>query len=278
MLQWSVSGAVLVLMFCLLMFVGGFVLAKRIYRKKYKQEHLTTLNCVTFSPDAPKRLIVLTVATSENPELDRLITSILRVGDHSVEIIGIGCKWQGFGNKPLWLAEKIRKMRLKESDLVLFVDAYDVVCCRPLKQLVSIFEAFEKDIVFSAELGCHPDPSLAPKFPVSETSHRFPNAGGFVGYAKAILDMIDEMAPRPDEDDQLMVCTYVINHPDKCGIDYRSEIFLSLYGLDSDSIEKTDPRGAEGVLKYKATQTLPFFVHGNGPAKSLLNRVFPISN
>ncbi len=260
-------------------FFLGFWAAKQHYRKKYKQRHTNVLNCASFRPPANDRLFVFAVATHKTRELDRLVRSFTSVGNVSIEIIGLGCKWQGFGNKPLWLREKILQNKLEPQDLVLFVDAYDVVCQSDLCNIVGLFKSFNKQIVFGAERGCHPDPSLADQFPPSPTSMRFTNSGGFIGYAQEILRMVDQSGIQPHEDDQNMACVYSIKNPERVGLDYRAEIFLNLYSVDQTELETIgqSPTTLGKAYRWQETGRVPLILHGNGPAKEFLRAIAPLS-
>ncbi len=256
----------------------GFVLAKSRYRKKYKQEHSNVLNCATFWPSSKaggNRLHVFAVATHQTNELHRLVRSFNEIGGVPIEIIGLGCKWQGFGNKPLWLKEKILQSGLRPDDIVLFTDAYDVVCQADLSTLVPKFRSFNKPLVFGAERGCHPNSSLADQFPQSPTSMRYTNSGGFVGYAGEILRMIDQSGIRPHEDDQEMACQYTIRYPDRVGLDYRAEIFLNLFDLKANDLEFVQVVGTKEnrAYRWRETGSMPLILHGNGPAKNLLSTI-----
>ena len=252
----------------------GFVLAKNRYRKKYKQEHSNVLNCVTFWPRTSKgndRLHVFAVATHETDELRRLVKSFNEVGGVPIEIIGLGCKWQGFGNKPLWLREKILQMGLGSTDIVLFVDAYDVLCIRNLSDVCGAFQAFGKRLIFGAERGCHPDATLADRFPRSPSSFTYTNSGGFIGYADEIVRMVDWADPKPHEDDQLLACKYTLENPETVGLDYNASIFLNLFDVSFDEIEISPAQSAP--ILVKETGYRPHITHGNGPAKAMLKEL-----
>jgi hypothetical protein len=259
------------LLIALITFVIGFLTAKRLYRKRYKQEHNNVLNCVTYAPKSEQRLFVFAVATHNTPELKRLVRSFTDVGGVSIEIIGLGCKWQGFGNKPLWLREKISLMGLGGTDLVLFVDAYDVICVQSLASVIDRFLAFNRRLVFGGERGCHPDPSLASDFPKSPTSLRYTNSGGFIGYADEIVAMVNWGDPKPHEDDQLLACRYTLEFPDRVGLDYHAKIFLNLFDVTDDELQVSESDAP--VLTFRETASVPLIIHGNGPAKNSLSRL-----
>jgi hypothetical protein len=94
----------------------------------------------------------------------------------------------------------------KDTDIVIFVDGYDVVQKREdLDAFVDEFLKFDSDIVFGAETYCWPSPWMARLFPPGPTKYRFPNCGTYVGYARAIKKMLEWDEYRLTFDDQGLV-------------------------------------------------------------------------
>lgn len=247
--------------------IAGFFLGKRIYRKKYKQEVSNVLNCL-FIPKTGSNLVAYTVATHKTPELERLINSFKK-SNISLVVLGFGCKWQGFGNKLLWFKEHLEKYG-ENNHIALFVDAYDVLCIGQEQEIIKKFVSFKKPIVFSGEKGCHPDTSLAKHFDHINSPFKYPNSGTYMGYSKNILEMLKNISVKPHEDDQLFATKYIIKNPLLCAIDKKCQIFLTLYNVDKSelSIEK---KLRVFVKKFKAR---PCVIHGNGPSKSILDKLF----
>lgn len=247
--------------------VAGFFLGKSIYRKKYKQENSNVLNCL-FIPKTGSNLVAYTIATHKTPELERLINSFKK-SNIPLVILGFGCKWQGFGNKLLWFKEHLEKYG-DNNHIALFVDAYDVVCVGQEQEIIKKFVSFKKPIVFSGEKGCHPEASLAKHFDYINSPFKYPNSGTYIGYSKNILGMLKKIAVKPHEDDQLFATKYIIKNPLLCAIDKKCQIFLTLYNVDKSelSIEK---KLRVFVRKFK---TRPCVIHGNGPSKSMLDKLF----
>lgn len=251
-------------------FALGFVTAKRRYRSRYKQENSQVLNCVLIPPKSPT-LLAYTVATHDSPELRRLVQSFRRSGIPLL-VLGYGCKWQGFGNKILWLKEQLSKQNLVESHIVLFVDAYDVINLGTSSEIIEKFTKFNRDLVISGEKGCHPDPHLAEEFKDNSPPFRYPNSGGYIGYSSAVIEMLKSAKISPHEDDQRFVTRYVIQNAEKCVIDTNCEIFLPLFDMDVTDLKLTDDN-TRILLREKGT--LPCVLHGNGPSKLLLQELFP---
>ena len=248
----------------------GLVAAKKRYRNRYKQESSQVLNCILVPPIAPS-LVGYTVATHGSRELRRLSQSFRR-GGIPLLILGYGCKWQGFGNKILWLKEQLSKQNLSKAHIVLFVDAYDVINLGSAAEIVAKFTRFGSDLVISGEKGCHPDPQLAREFDSNAPPFRYPNSGGYIGYSSAVMEMLNSAEISPHEDDQRFVSRYVIQNPRKCSIDTNCEIFLPLFDVVASDLELTNDE-QRVLLRDKGTQ--PCILHGNGPSKLLLDELFP---
>jgi procollagen-lysine,2-oxoglutarate 5-dioxygenase len=246
--------------------VIGFFIGKSIYRKKYKQENSNILNCL-FIPKSGLNLVAYTVATHKSPELERLINSFKK-SKIPLVILGYGCKWQGFGNKLLWFKEHLEKYG-DNNHIALFVDAYDVVCLGSEQEIIKKFISFKKPIVFSGEKGCHPDPSLAKYFNHINSPFRYPNSGTYMGYSKNILNMLQKISIKPHEDDQLFATKYIIKNPLLYAIDKKCQIFLTLYNVDKSELS-LERKIRIVVERFK---TKPCVIHGNGPSKSMLNKL-----
>eukprot|EP00003_Mantamonas_plastica_P001453 TRINITY_DN11020_c0_g2_i3.p4 TRINITY_DN11020_c0_g2~~TRINITY_DN11020_c0_g2_i3.p4 ORF type:complete len:115 (+),score=24.61 TRINITY_DN11020_c0_g2_i3:736-1080(+) len=108
----------------------------------------------------------LTLATNLKPELERLKRSSER-GGLSLEVMGLGMEWTGFGLKVRLLLEFLKEQ--DGDDLIVFTDAYDVVNCDTAESIKEKFERFEAPVVFSSERGCFPDPSVAGEYPDAPT-------------------------------------------------------------------------------------------------------------
>lgn len=260
----------LILVGLLLSFLMGFVAAKKRYRNRYKQESSQVLNCILVPPVAPS-LVGYTVATHGSRELRRLSQSFRR-GGIPLLILGYGCKWQGFGNKILWLQEQLVQQNISDSHVVLFVDAYDVINLGSADEIIAKFTKFNCEILISGEKGCHPDPQLAEEFEGNAPPFRYPNSGGYIGYSSAVLKMLRSAPILPHEDDQRFVTRYVIQNPKRCLVDTTCEIFLPLFDMRATDLVFTDDKSR---VSLREKNTMPCILHGNGPSKQLLQELFP---
>ena len=113
--------------------------------------------CPADAAEATGTLRVVSVSSSRRLELDRLAASARRVGA-TLEVLGLGEPWRGLGSKVdllrAYLADPDRNIR--DGDLLLFLDAYDVLLLPPARDLPAKFAALEIDapgaVVFNSEL------------------------------------------------------------------------------------------------------------------------------
>lgn len=100
----------------------------------------------------------------------------------------------------------------ERGDIVISMDAYDVLTQRPLESVIEQFEQVPAKIVYSAEKGCHPpNEDWCKKVPDSPLPHnyygprtdredlrysrpRFLNSGFVIGYAKDLLALYSDAA------------------------------------------------------------------------------------
>jgi len=122
-----------------------------------------------------------------------------------------------------FLAEK----PLQDSDVICFVDGYDVVQRRTdLEEFVAKFKEFGADLVFGAETNCWPSPWMAHLFGPSPTKYKYPNCGTYVGYIWAIKRMLNWDEYRQTFDDQGLVHDFYLNVKDvRVALDYRQTLF-----------------------------------------------------
>lgn len=100
---------------------------------------------------------------------------------------------------------------------------------------------------------------------VGSNEKRFLNAGGFMGYASDIYEMISSADEIKDE--QLFFTKLFLKEATKRSIvlDKRADIFMNLNGA-IDEI-KLPANGEDVYLQNSWTDSVPTVIHGNGPAK-----------
>jgi hypothetical protein len=129
---------------------------------------------------------VITVATKQHPMLDLLIQQVKDAGI-TLTILGLELNktigWEATGN----LGLKLKLVHdfvntLPSEDVVLFMDAYDVLFKGNTKDILERYTTFKKSLVFGAETACFPDEFYS-KYPEHTMDYpfRYLNSGLFIG-------------------------------------------------------------------------------------------------
>jgi len=144
--------------------------------------------------------------------------------------LGLGKRYVDTFSKFEALREFLAKKKsLKDSDVVCFVDGYDVVQRRTdLDDFVTLFKEFGADLVFGAETHCWPSPWMAHLFEPSPTKYKYPNCGTYVGYVWAVKRMLNWDEYRLAFDDQGLVHDFYLNSGRKEGTSPSVSVRLAM--------------------------------------------------
>ncbi|XP_060737830.1 procollagen-lysine,2-oxoglutarate 5-dioxygenase 1 isoform X2 [Tachysurus vachellii] len=237
------------------------------------------LHCEPKGPIPEDKLLILTVATKESDGFKRFMRSA-RQFNYTIKVLGRGEKWTGgdYMSAPGG-GQKVRLLKsaldsVKEKDkIILFVDSYDVIFSSGPKELLKKFQQTKHKVVFSAETLIWPDRHLEDKHPHVREGKRFLGAGGFIGYAQNIKNMVSDWSGKDDDSDQLFYTKLYINTEKRKSInitlDSKCRLFQNLYGaLDEVVLKFENGRARARNVLY---DTLPVIVHGNGPTKLQVN-------
>ena len=208
---------------------------------------------------------LVTIATHSESYFPWLQESCKRYNTN-LEILGWGEKWQGYSWKFTLMLNYLEK--LNPEELVCFVDAYDVLLLRPLDDMQTYYENInkisDKKIIVGIDLF---DSKLFKEmndifFSTCENSNI--NSGVYIGKCKDLLKIITHLKNINNNDDQVMLVDYCINHSDVFYIDTNSELILNFNNTDeirnNSNIEIEEDNNFS--LRYKNAR--PFFVHGPG--------------
>ena len=101
-------------------------------------------------------------------------------------------EYKGFFNKILKMKETIQNENILENDIILFVDAYDVLCFAGSEQeIIEKFHSYHCDLLMGAELNSYPY-GYDDKYPLVEhnpTNYKYINSGGFIGYKFVLMEL-----------------------------------------------------------------------------------------
>jgi len=160
---------------------------------------------------------------------------LLSYGDDSSKIRGLKSPYinLGLGKRYVDTFSKFEALRewvkdRKDSDVVCFVDGYDVVQRRTdLDAFVARFKEFGADLVFGAETYCWPSPWMAHLFPKVSSKYKYPNCGTYVGYVWAVKRMLEWDEYRQTFDDQGLVHDFYLRAqaPLRLAMDHHQVLF-----------------------------------------------------
>lgn len=188
----------------------------------------------------------------------------------NAEILPTLLPWtMDFYPKSYAVREYLRDYDIDLETLILVCDAYDVLCmnnCSLKKLEEKIISYFDLDkVTFNAEINCYPDSKLSIFYPHVDGKWKYLNAGMYVGKAKNIISMLDQVLPKMiGSMDQLEFSKFFLEK-NLINLDYRCEVFQTLYsGTIGGDIDFSDFI-IDGQLIYnKHYNTLPLLFHGNG--------------
>lgn len=191
--------------------------------------------------------------------------------------LGMGTKWKGFGDKYIGYYDFLKNYKNKE-DIILFVDAYDVLLCRDSKDIITTYKKNYNKVVFN----CEPSSlsyshSLIKKkymnvYKIPECGNncekcQFINSGVFIGKVKDIEKIvklfINSSNYSHNTDDQKIINDKYTNKEIDIEIDYKGVLF----GVKCDDCDSFNPNISvnNNRIFNPNTNTYPFVLHGPGP-------------
>ena len=230
-----------------------------------KSEPVENLTNVVKNIQAQPALHVVTFATDES----RLVYLKQSCKNSGLEItIIMKPSWNGYQDKILYIKEFLQN--IPETDIVCFVDAYDVLGLSDKDEILKKFYSFNCELVIGAELNCYPGQNKQ-QYPQLEysTNYNYVNSGGYIGYKRAISKMFnwkplnDVLSMCSDESgtDQNYVTLYYISNylTDNILLDRECNIFQNMHLVDWNEIYFRNGRVVNKIL-----DKTPCFLHFNG--------------
>lgn len=205
---------------------------------------------------------VCTIASYEHPNLSLLNDSCLK---HyvSLEVLGLGEPYPGNGCRLVKMIEYLKT--LKDDDIVMFVDAFDVLIVADKEVILDKFLKMNTPFVISAEKNCSPRRNDKDQFPPSPTQFRWINAGSYIGYVSYLKSWLNDLQPiAANKSDQMQMLNHYLKNPERYTLDFHCEIFFPTYWVPAEEIV-IDP--INKTLFNKATGTYPCVIHENGGKK-----------
>lgn len=221
-------------------------------------------------------LLILATGTDMTDGLKRFIKSCKTYG-LKYKIMGLNTQWNGGnmkngpggGQKINLLYETLKE--LKEEQIILITDSYDVIMSSNSKEIIEKYKKFNKDIVFASESCCWPNKNIAQNYPqIIGKKNIYLNSGGFIGKVKTIRTIISTV--KNNCDDQEWYTRIFLSEEGRkiITLDYNCEIFQCL----NDAEEELKIDFTKSRICNKNNNTYPCQIHGNGGTtrKLLLNK------
>lgn len=252
----------------ILLFLIMIVLIYLIYLKFMKKDMREK-----FMPDKDADILFYTYGT----DYDKMKTLIKSCKENNININvdGIGSKWNGNKDKPTNFLKFLNECR--DDQIVMFVDANDVIFYDNPENIKKNFLEFNKNIVISAEKYCWPDREISKYYP-EETKNeqfRYVNSGSYIGYVKDLKEMlntyskernckkynqIDDKIPDGYISDQRCMHKYYLENLDKIALDYKQKIWSICAGTNREDYDITKYNN----LYNKITNQKSSIMHTNG--------------
>jgi hypothetical protein len=215
---------------------------------------------------------IITVATHSDYYYPTLVNACRQLG-LTLIVLGWGEKWKGY----YW---KFRLMKnyistLDDMEIVVFVDAFDVIPLYPEHVITEKFLQFKKPIVISTEL----PPSnlllyLGYRDIFTPYRNKYVNSGCYIGYVKYLKQMfriMEFLHPKFHLTDDQVILNKSLEHPffkKNVALDAKNVLFLTLR-TDENLLYQGKMNGNNkyyrfhnGTVKWKLGD--PAFVHGPG--------------
>jgi hypothetical protein len=181
----------------------------------------------------------------------------MTAGFHNLEVKNLSqtTTWAGFHEKVNAVRDSLNG--LPDTDLALFVDAYDVLVNDTSQKILEVFHSYNCKILFGAEKDLFPHhlKPLESSYPTSPTEFRFLNSGVYIGYVGALKEMIG-WADYQGKDDQEYFQNYFLSHQDSVALDVHSKLVLNM-----SKVPWSELKIQGGQVHHKET---PCLLHFNG--------------
>lgn len=214
------------------------------------------------------RFHVCTVASHATENLNKLLVSCEKNGI-DLEVIGLGMPYYGNGTKLIRMADYLNT--LDDEDIVMFVDAYDVIIVADKEVILEKFLRLKTPFLMSAEKNCYP-PLLLKRYPPRENPFKYINTGSYIGFVKNLKAWLDDLPPiNPNASDQLQVSIHYLDGHVFFDLDYNCELFLPLFLVKGHEIA-IDAR--KGIVHCLTTHSQPCVIHANGRSFTILDIIY----
>jgi hypothetical protein len=206
---------------------------------------------------------LVTVATHSDLYFPYLKKSCLKYNS-DITVLGWGQPWPGYSFKYKLMKEYL--INVSDDDIVCFIDSFDVLLLRPIDELESFFRNYSEltgvKIIVAFDIKPSTIVSTINHYQFGTCHGLSLNSGTYIGFAKEIKHILNEIYSDPSLDDQLLLTDYVYKYPHKVHIDTSSLFFLTINNPTGEFMYDTHIKVENDMLYYRGIR--PFFAHGNG--------------
>jgi len=202
--------------------------------------------------------------------------------------VGVGEPWRGFATKFLAYERSLQGLihsnEIRPDDTVMLMDAWDTVILGGVDEFLDKIAGLPSEAVLcGAERVCGPNHFLVAQiealFPDGRTPWRYPNSGGLVGSAEAMIkllhglinDMDDGSVLDASDNDQVRLHDYLIaransGSPVPFVLDLDCRIFQCMYEEQPqwDAVFDAGGEQPKPRMVNRLTGERPVVAHGNG--------------
>jgi len=205
---------------------------------------------------------LITVATHTEGYLPWLEKSCKRFNIELIKL-GFGQKWLGFSWRIKLIIDYLKD--INPNELIIFIDAYDVIMLRPLDDIEEYFNDIvkmtNKKIIMSEDKNINKFSDLLAKSYFGTCKDLRICAGSYLGKASDILKILNRLEFNDNDDDQILFTTYFNKYPEEIYIDTDNIFFLTRSNKLDDLLKDKNIKIKNNKLTYMGSK--PFFIHGN---------------
>jgi len=187
------------------------------------------------------------------------------------ELIPWGGFWQGKYIHDFYAKSYSLNKFLEDIDpdeIIVVADAYDVLPlngCNMVLLEKRINEVFDLNkVTFCAEENCFPEESLSTLYPKQSHRWKYLNAGLYAGRSKLVKQMLDLTLDKIQGSMDQLEFAKLFLAKNLIDLDYKCEIFQSLYHTNDLKINWDDYDINGNTIKNRVFHTHPLLFHGNG--------------
>lgn len=227
---------------------------------------------------------VLACCTEYRQETAILQRSAARNG-FRFHAVGVGQPWGGFATKFLSYEAALRRLvgsgKIRPDEVVILTDAWDTVVLGNAAELHQKLASLPQDaILCGSERVCGPNHFLVGQiealYPDGRTPWRYPNSGGLVGTASAMLELLDGLirdtedgcSLPAEENDQVRLHDFLITKAARGNrfplhLDVECQVFQCMYE-EQPQWDAVLAEGRAPRIANRLTGAQPIIAHGNG--------------